>query len=75
MSFRTLCRHLVLWNEITASKNWVEGSVPPIVLNYKQRLFNEQPKPDDDDEEEDLRMLQAAIDKQTIAQVTCLLLC
>uniref|UniRef100_A0A1I7V5S8 Anaphase-promoting complex subunit 1 n=1 Tax=Loa loa TaxID=7209 RepID=A0A1I7V5S8_LOALO len=65
---RTLCRHLVLWNEITASKHWVEESVPSIVLNYKQRLFSEQPKTDDDDKEEELRMLQAAVDKQTIAQ-------
>ncbi|KAM3719734.1 Anaphase-promoting complex subunit [Dirofilaria immitis] len=65
---RTLCRHLVLWNEITASKHWVEESVPLIILNYKQRLFDEQPKTDDDEEEENLRMLQAAVDKQTIAQ-------
>ncbi|KAK6103385.1 Anaphase-promoting complex subunit 1 family protein [Brugia pahangi] len=66
---RTLCRHLVLWNEITASKHWVEESVPPIVLNYKQRLFNEQSKAViDDDEEENLRMLEIAVDKQTIAQ-------
>uniref|UniRef100_A0A158Q8W3 Anaphase-promoting complex subunit 1 n=1 Tax=Elaeophora elaphi TaxID=1147741 RepID=A0A158Q8W3_9BILA len=65
---RTLCRHLVLWNEITASKHWVEQSVPLIVLIYKERLFSEQLKIDDDDEEEDLRMLQAAVDKQTIAQ-------
>ncbi|VBB30275.1 unnamed protein product [Acanthocheilonema viteae] len=65
---RTLCRHLVLWNEITASKHWVEQSVPLIVLNYKERLFNELSKTDDDDEEEDLRMLQIAVDKQTIAQ-------
>ncbi|VDK70093.1 unnamed protein product [Litomosoides sigmodontis] len=64
---RTLCRHLVLWNEITASKNWVEESVSLIVLNYKDRLFNELQKTDDD-EEENLRMLQAAVDKQTIAQ-------
>ncbi|VDK66876.1 unnamed protein product [Onchocerca ochengi] len=65
---RTLCRHLVLWNEITASTRWVEESVPLIILNYKQRLFGEQSKTDNDDDEEDLRMLQAAIDKQTIAQ-------
>lgn len=69
MVFRTLCRHLVLWNEITASKHWVEQSVSLIVLNYKERLFNELQKTNGDDEEEDLRMLQAAVDKQTIAQV------
>lgn len=65
---------------------WLEDSVPSIVLNYKERLFNEQSKADngndgdnnnndnegDDDEEEEkqkLRTLQAAVDKQTIAQV------
>lgn len=47
----------------------MEQSVPPIVLKYKERLFSEPTKTDDDDEEENLRMLQVAVDKQTIAQV------
>ncbi|VDN06077.1 unnamed protein product [Thelazia callipaeda] len=69
ITLRTLCKHLVLWNDITATGNWVENSVPSIVLQYKHRLFwtklNECVS---EEESEQSRSLHAAVDKQTIAQ-------